>query len=228
MTECARQQAHEMTGIGSEISCHCSVAARLEDCPPAHRELHRQVLRSFMASRVPRASDLDRWARDLGVDRSAALAELERRDAVLLDRADGSVAVAYPFCGLPTRHEVILEESGVRAFAMCAIDALGVAFMAGEPVIVRSSDPSTGEPIEVRADPADSSTWEPVGAGVVYRVWGEGPSASCRCPHINFVADRARAAATVDLTDKRPSTVLNVPQAIERGRENFGSLLDPS
>ncbi len=205
-----------------------STAARLDDCPRAYRELHRRVLRSFLAGRVPGAKELDTWARELGLDRSVAVAELERRDALLLDPEDGSVVAAYPFSGVPTRHEVTLVGSGVRAFAMCAIDALGVAFMAGEPVIVRSRDPSTGEPIVARIDPAGSSTWEPADAVVVYGTFGEGSSASCRCPHINFVADRARAAAAPDLADKRPRAVLEMPQAIERGRDNFGSLLDPA
>jgi len=60
-----------------------------------------------------------------------ALATLERDDLVHLG-GDGEIAVAYPFSAQPTAHRVKLANEH-EAYAMCAIDALGIAPMFERP-----------------------------------------------------------------------------------------------
>jgi hypothetical protein len=126
------------------------------------------------------------------------------------------VATVYPFSGAPTTHRVALADTGVEVFAMCAIDALGIPFLAGQAAHISSRDPTSGEGIDVWVDPTGPRRSDPPGTAVTIGVSGNGPSASCCCPHINFVAERARANVPV----------LELDAAIDAGRHIFGSLLD--
>jgi hypothetical protein len=179
---------------------------RLDGCPPAYRELHRNTLRAFLAGRVP----------EFATAHEEAIRELERRDVLWLDRGSRRVAVAYPFSGTETAHAV--QVSATRVFAMCALDALGIPFLAGEPATVHSSDPATGQRITVHIDPAGSWDSNPEGAVVTASVSGSGPSASCCCPHVNFASNGDRAAGRV----------LEMADAIKLGRKLFGSALTGS
>lgn len=190
-------------------------AARLDGCPRPVRELHRAVLRAFASGETPDGRFLRHHARELGLELEPALAELQRRDVLWVDPDGARVRVAYPFSGLPTMHDVSIGHRGVRAFAMCAIDALGVAFMLGERVVVRSRDPLDRRPVEVRVEPTGAHRWLPSTAVVVAATSCSGPSATGRCPYVNFAADRHAAAGTV----------LAMPEAIELARSRFGSLL---
>jgi hypothetical protein len=134
-----------------------SAEARLADCPRAYKELHQRVLRSFIAGEVPRATDLERWAADVALD------ELQAHDLVWRDPATGDVTTAYPFSAVPTVHTVRLAGSESAVFSMCAVDALGIPFMAERAGEIVSRDGASGAPVrvwvepdgEVRSDPAD-------------------------------------------------------------------------
>jgi len=81
------------------------------------------------------------------------------RDAVpALDADDlirvheGRVDLAYPFSAAPTPFAVRLAD-GRERYACCAIDALGVAPMLGEPVRVRSACHHCGAALEFPVAP---------------------------------------------------------------------------
>jgi hypothetical protein len=84
---------------------------------------------------------------------------------------------------------------------MCAVDALGIAFMANQATTVRSREPMTGHGIEGRVDPAGVQESEPRAAVVVAAVSGGGPSASCcfcrRCGPPLLSGLRTRGVAPV-------------------------------
>jgi hypothetical protein len=65
----------------------------------------------------------------------ATLAELDAEDLILL--GDGGVELAYPFAAGPNPFEVVLPGGRLR-YACCAIDALGIPAMVGQPVAIRS------------------------------------------------------------------------------------------
>jgi len=119
------------------------VAARLSSVPADVRQLHREVLRAFLATgRSPHPDDLPLTA---GIDRDAAFEQLADLDVVRLG-ADGHVLVAYPFSGEPTGHSVHLDDDGGGGagpvlHAMCAIDALGIPLMTGLDGVIESTDP---------------------------------------------------------------------------------------
>jgi hypothetical protein len=188
------------------------------------RAVHQAVLRSFVQSgAAPGLAGLAGRATPSGA--AEVLAELADGDFLCLDQA-GQITAAYPFSAVPTRHRVRIS-GNATVFAMCAIDALGVSAMTGLPVVIESSDPSTGEPITVHVDRADA-TWDPATA-VVYvgRTDGTcaGPSALVCCGYMNFFATRAAAAAWAASHLEITGGILGQDHALQVGIGIFGELL---
>ena len=208
--------------------------------PPAEgglRAVQQQVLRSFAATgHPPPAAGLAETAARYGTTAAAALAVLHAGDYLQLG-PDGQIRAAYPFSGVPTPHLVDID-GGPRAYAMCAIDALGMAAMLGTGVSITSADPGTGEAITVtvRAD-GKSAAWQPATA-VVFNgrlisgeACGPGPSArpasadAC-CGYMNFFGTRASAAAWDAAHPGITGEILGQAAALRLGVEIFGRLLE--
>jgi hypothetical protein len=81
---------------------------------------------------APSSAEVRTAAARFGLDAEHALATLAREDLVHRG-ADDEITVAYPFSGRPTAHRVRFP-GGHEVEAMCAIDALGIAPMFGEPI----------------------------------------------------------------------------------------------
>jgi hypothetical protein len=77
--------------------------------------------------------------------------ELDARDLVAV--SGGQVVLAYPWSGTPTAFVTVLAD-GRQRWACCAIDALGVPAMLGQPVTVRAGCHHCGEPIELAVTPS--------------------------------------------------------------------------
>lgn len=188
------------------------------------RAVHQAVLRSFV--RTGAAPDIaSLGTRGAPPEVAEVLAELADGDFLCLDDA-GQIVAAYPFSALPTRHRVRIS-GHAAVFAMCAIDALGISAMAGRPVVIDSADPSTGEPITVHVDGANS-TWNPATA-VVYAGRTDsgcaGPSASVCCGYMNFFATGAAAAAWAAGHPHITGGILGQARALQVGIGIFGQLL---
>ena len=202
-----------------------SIAGRQERMPGPLRELHRAVLRRFLATGAPPTA---RWVRQAAADAeldAAALDALAAADAVHI--SNGVVAVAYPFSGTPTPHRVELD--GLPpVYAMCAIDALGLPAMAGRDGQITSADPHDGTPVVVTVRNG-TWTWTPPGAVVV-----AGRTTDCgadcgsyeaMCPNTVFHASRESAQAYLAGRGDLDADILGQDTAIEAGRLNFGTLL---
>ena len=134
---------------------------------------------------------LDEAARPF--DATQVLAELAEGDFLCLDRA-GRISSAYPFSATATPHTIQIT-GGASAYAMCAIDALGIAGMLHTSVPIRSTDPSNGEPVTVALD-GSGAVWNPATAVVfVGRTADQcaGPSAAICCDHVNFFITHSTA-----------------------------------
>jgi hypothetical protein len=190
---------------------------------PPNRELHRRVLHAFLEDgAAPSGESPSSQARDLGLDPSESLAELDRRDLVHL--ANDVVAVAYPFSGIPTAHRVQLED-GPPLYAMCAVDALGIPLMAGRSGLVASTDPQTGEGVRVELRNG-SWSWEPEGTVVVAAgATGCSTAAEGACGTINFHANTANADAYLTEHPELFGLVLDQQTAVEAAEMVFGALL---
>ena len=188
------------------------------------RTVHQAVLHSFAATGSPPDREvLDDAARPF--DTGQALSELAVGDYLCLDHA-GHITAAYPFSATATPHTVQIS-GGARAYSMCAIDALGISAMLGASVLIRSADPSTGEPIAVAID-GSSTVWEPDTAVVFAgrEASGcEGSSAAICCGHMNFFTSHATAAAWAASHPEITGGILSQRWALEIGQQIFGQLL---
>ena len=198
-------------------------ASRASTLDDPVREVHLAVLRHFVATgTAPDVDDLKPAASSAGVDAQEALAALRESDLVHVDET-GRVRVAYPFSGVPTPHTVRLA-SGVEVYSMCAIDAVGIPLMLGEDGLVRSSDPDSGQVIEVeRRDGA--WRWTPEDA-VVLVAWKDGCSSKAEglCPSVVFHADRAAAEKHLAGTPGLKGAVVGRDDAVKLSDRSFGSM----
>jgi Alkylmercury lyase len=199
--------------------------ARRAGLSGAERELYYSILRGFAAYGRPSSVELREITRRLGLDADQALATLAREDLVHVG-SDGEVTVAYPFSGRPTAHRVRFPD-GRETYAMCAIDALGIAPMFGQTIEIRSQDPWNADEIEVRATPEAPAKWQPkaavVVAGVVER---DGDSCDCCCPVLNFFASPVNARQWVAEHPGVRGEVISVPDAFLAGRAVFGRVFE--
>lgn len=126
--------------------------ARLRD---PERAVYRWILRTFAAGAPPEPAALAGECARHGLSREDLVEVLAREDLVHVD-GSGAIVVAYPFSGRPTAHRVRLE--GREVFAMCAIDALGMAPMLGTPAEVTSTDPVDGQEVSVSVTATGASS----------------------------------------------------------------------
>jgi hypothetical protein len=178
------------------------------------RAAHQRILHSFAATGHPPSPG------DLQADVLRALHEV---DAIGLT-SYGEIAVAYPFSAVPTRHRVRIGER-VDVYAMCAIDALGIASMLGQDTVIESVDITNGMSVNV-VTRAGSTSWAPTGAVVfVGADSGGGPSADCCCDYLNFFTDRPSAEAWVAAHPDVPGQIVDQRDAESLAVRLFGHLL---
>lgn len=197
---------------------------RLAPAAGGLRTVQQAVLRAYADTGSPPAADeLDRIAERCGRRGEDVLRELAAEDYLTLDAA-GGVRAAYPFSAVATRHRARVED-GADVWAMCAVDALGIAAMLGRAVVIDSSDPLTGEPIRVHTQP-DAARAEPPET-VVYLGGspGPGPAAQTCCVTVNFFSSPHSAVRWAAVHPAAPGRPVGLDAAAELGRAVFGGLL---
>jgi hypothetical protein len=200
-------------------------AARHASLSGGERELYFWILRSFATRGRPRPAETEEMAARLGLAAERALETLWRHDLVHLDR-NGEIAVAYPFSGRPTSHRVRFP-NGHEAFAMCAIDALGIASMLGEPTEILSADRLNGETIRVRVAPSGEAEWQPESAVVVAGALDrQGDSCAGCCPVLNFFVSDLSAERWLDTHPEARGEPITMAEAIAAGQAVFGRVLE--
>jgi Alkylmercury lyase len=109
---------------------------------------------------------------------------------------------------------------------MCAIDALGIAPMFGQPIEVESRDPVSGEAIGARVAADGAAEWKPESAVVVAGVIrGQGDACCGCCPALNFFASPANAERWLAQHLDVRGNVISIREAAAAGRAVFGDVL---
>jgi hypothetical protein len=215
---------------------------RLAAVTPAARAVHTAILRQFAATGVAGvAADPLAVAAAGRTDVDGLLAELHDHDVIRLDET-GRVVAAYPFSGIPTAHTVRVD-GGPTVYAMCAIDALGIADTLGRDTIITSTDPTNGHEIRIERH-GPNTVWTPDTAVVVVGSTtppplGDGccpppgdlaagvpPAAERCCATMNFFTSTDTARKWLDTRPDVTGVVLGQGQAARLGADIFGHLLD--
>lgn len=114
----------------------------------------QRVFRAFVDRAEPvRVEEIVSAFPDLSPERVLeALAKLDEEDLIRM-RA-GRIDIAYPFSAAATPFAVDLGGGRGARYACCAIDALGLAPMLGQPVRIRSRCHHCAMPLELSVDPS--------------------------------------------------------------------------
>jgi hypothetical protein len=195
--------------------------ARLSD---SERELYFWILRQFATRGRPSRAETQEEAAALGLAVEDALATFAREDLVH-HGSDGEITVAYPFSVRETAH-LVRFPGGHEAYAMCAIDALGIAPMFEQTIEIRSDDPLTGEAFQAEVASDGRATWEPGTAVVVAGVLDRQGASCCGCcPVLNFFVSEDSAERWLGQHPHVGGQVITVEDAIASGRAVFGDVL---
>jgi hypothetical protein len=183
---------------------------------PLARSALRTILDRFIAGGGPvTVSEFPAEAR-------AAIARLDEKDLILVE--DGQIRVAYPFSGTRTTFIVVLPD-GRQRYAVCAIDALGIPAMLGQPVSIRSSCHHCGEPVELGVGPDG-----PVGSGEVM-VWvgkrGDIRQKACAsiCLTLNFFRSEEHLRSWWKSHPNVPGAAAVLEEAFKVAAKIFGEFL---
>lgn len=189
------------------------------------RQLHQAALAEFARTgQPPPRSELERMARRLRVSPDAVLAELAEADAIVFN-GHGEIRAAYPFSPVHTPIRVSWP-GGPAAYAMCAIDALGMSAMLGHPVTITAAEPDTGRVITADVD-GSHARWRPRSAVVFVGSAGDPcrPSVDRSCGYINFFASGRSARAWAARHPEVTGRLLTREGALGIGIAQFGNLL---
>jgi hypothetical protein len=99
-------------------------------------------------------------------DVARTLSELAGLRALVLDPADGAIAMAHPFAARPTPFAV--ETARGRYYANCAWDALGMPGLLGSDGRIDATCARTGEPMPMAVDLRGGPPRGPGADGVVH------------------------------------------------------------
>jgi hypothetical protein len=195
---------------------------RQDACSTQVKELHRQVIRSFVdKGRILTREEMKHYVSDL----EEAVNVLKERDMVVFTE-DGEPLGAYPFTMEAREHSV--QVNGHQVYAMCALDALAVAPMFGLETQIDSRCRVTGDPVSIRM--SGNTIMNPVEAGDIHFgiIWGAAnASSSCAdslCMEMMFLRDGETARQWLA---EEPETreVFTLQEAVEFGGRFFSPLV---
>ena len=195
---------------------------RQDDCSPQVKELHRQVLRSFVdKGRILTREEMEHYVSDL----EDAVNALKERDMVVFT-GEGEPLGAYPFTMEAREHSV--QVNGHRVYAMCALDALAVGPMFGTETQIDSRCRVTGDPVSIRM--AGNTILNPDETGDIHFgiSWGAANADSCcadsLCMEMMFLRDGETARRWL-ADDPETREVFTLQEAVEFGGRFFSPLV---
>ena len=118
------------------------------------------VYRHFAETgRRPTPAEVAARASATDVEVRDAYARLRAQRLLVLEADGASIRMASPFSGVPTQH--VVESGGVRYFANCAWDALGIVAALRKPGTVHSRCEQSRQPLRlaVGLDGPERSDW---------------------------------------------------------------------
>lgn len=206
----------------SRLKSILPLQARQDNCSKQIKELHQQVLRSFVEKgRILTREEMAQYVDQL----EDAVNVLKEMDMVVFSE-DGTPVGAYPFSMQAREHSV--RVNGYQVYAMCALDALAVSPMFGVKTHISSCCRITGDPVSIQQ--SGKTIVNPDEAGAIHFgiIWGAANADSCcadsLCMEMMFLRDSEIARQWLaDDPDNRE--VFTLQEAVEFGGRFFVPLL---
>lgn len=206
----------------SRLKSILPLQARQDKCSKQIKELHQQVLRSFVEKgRILTREEMAQYVDQL----EDAVNVLKEMDMVVFSE-DGTPLGAYPFSMQAREHSV--RVNGYQVYAMCALDALAVSPMFGVKTHISSCCRITGDPVSIQQ--SGKTIVNPDEAGAIHFgiIWGAANADSCcadsLCMQMMFLRDSEIARQWLaDDPDNRE--VFTLQEAVEFGGRFFVPLV---
>ncbi len=196
--------------------------ARQDACGEQIRELHRQILRSFVTR--GRILSREEMAQHVG-NLEDAVKVLQTCDMVVFS-ADGEPVGAYPFTMEAREHEVLVN--GHRVHAMCALDALAVSPMFGMKTQIVSRCGITGDSVRILQSGKTIENADAAGELHLGIAWGAADvGASCAdslCRQMMYLRDGSVARRWL-ADDRANREIFTLPEAVEFASRVFVPLM---
>jgi len=195
---------------------------RQDDCSMQVKELHQQVLRSFVdKGRILTRQEMEQYVSNL----EDAVNVLKEKDMVVFAE-DGEPVGAYPFTTEAREHTV--NVNGHQVYAMCALDALAVSSMFGVKTQIASRCRITGDPVYIHQAGKTIVNLDEAGGIHFGIIWGAANTDSCcadsLCMEMMFLRDSEIARQWLaDDPDNRE--VFTLQEAVEFSGRFFAPLL---
>lgn len=191
---------------------------RSNDVSPVARAVYRVLVGELLTSGAVADPQALAWQSGLDIQEIAdALAELSMADWI--GRITGGQIIAiYPFSPTPTSTVVAFE--GLERYAMCAVDALGVAPLLGQPVQIRAQCPTCQTAIQIAVRPGRIALRHPPSA-IVIRRRSPGPAHLNRCAATRFACSPDHAQAWIDANGGPDDVLLSLEAAFREAHDLF-------
>lgn len=196
------------------LGSHVATRQMAGPCLPVYRALIDHIVSD---GAPPPDETLARLARTAPARVAMIRDALARQDWLTLDD-DGALVSIYPFSLVPTGITVSID--GVDRYAVCAIDALGVAPMLRRAVLVSATCSWCEEPIVIGVNPEEIEGLTPPGAVVTAR-YALGPAVRSRCGVMRFACSEDHGRRWLDEHGMPDDVVLPVEEAFPLAREQF-------
>ncbi len=211
-----------METIGESVRERCKNA----NLSPIEDEIRKSILRIFANTGNPPTVNeiMKRIPASSENDVNKAIRKL--READILTLQAGVITSAYPFSAAKTRHRVVFP-NGHSVNALCATDALGMHFMLGEDITIKSVCPECEHEITIVLNESRIVSRDPKNV-IEYVKAGEscGCTADTCCPNINFFCGRDHLEKWITRNPAIGSgEVYSLEEALEDGRMIFGEFL---
>ncbi len=193
---------------------------------PVEEEVRRFILREFAKNgRAPSGKAIMDKAKLPSLHSSNDILE-KLHNADIITKDGDEIVSAYPFSARETRHRVIFKD-GHGVYALCATDAVGIHFMLGESITVRSRCPECEQEMTVELKDEQAASSDP--DGIIQFVGNSGQcgcTAKTFCPFMNFFCSQDHLDAW---RRKNPTygkgEQYSLQQTLEYGRHIFGDFL---
>jgi Alkylmercury lyase len=195
---------------------------RQNECGKEIRELHQQVLRSFVTrGRILTREEMARHV----VNLEHAIDVLRSCDMVIFSK-DGDPVGAYPFTMEAREHKV--RVNGHQVHAVCALDALAVSPMFAMKTQIDSRCSITGAPVNIKQSGKTIENAEEVGDLHLGIAWAAADAESCcadsLCRQMIFLRDSGLARQWL-MDDAASREIFTLPEAIEFAGRLFVPLM---
>lgn len=195
---------------------------RQDACSKQIKELHQQVLRSFVdKGRILTRKEMEQHVSNL----EGAISVLKEKDMVVFSE-DGIPVGAYPFTMEEREH--VVRVNGHQVYAMCTLDALAVSPMFRVKTQITSRCRITGDPVSIQQSGETIENQDEAGDIHFGIIWGAASADSCcadsLCMEMLFLRGSGIARQWLaDDPDNRETFTLK--EAVEFGGRFFAPLV---